>query len=54
MNGRYLLDTNAIINLLNDVNADFSFKEKKGVGSIICLAPKFHFCVFCVFCGPVF
>ncbi|HLP49027.1 MAG TPA: hypothetical protein VK186_27550 [Candidatus Deferrimicrobium sp.] len=31
MSGRYLLDTNAIINLLNDDNADFTFKEKKGV-----------------------
>jgi len=31
MSGRYLLDTNAIINLLNDESADFSFREKKGV-----------------------
>ncbi len=31
MSGRYLLDTNAIINLLNDESADFSFGEKKGV-----------------------
>lgn len=31
MSGRYLLDTNAIINLLNDERADFSFREKKGV-----------------------
>ena len=30
MNGKYLLDTNAIINLLKDENADFNFKDKKG------------------------
>ncbi|NIM17859.1 MAG: PIN domain-containing protein [Candidatus Aminicenantes bacterium] len=31
MSGRYLLDTNAIINLLKDENASFKFKDKKGV-----------------------
>jgi len=31
MNGKYLLDTNAIINLLKDENADFNIKDKKGV-----------------------
>jgi predicted nucleic acid-binding protein len=30
MNGKYLLDTNAIINLLKDENADFNIKDKKG------------------------
>ncbi len=30
MNGKYLLDTNAIINLLKDENANFNFKDKKG------------------------
>lgn len=31
MNGKYLLDTNAIINLLKDENSDFRFSDKKGV-----------------------
>jgi predicted nucleic acid-binding protein len=31
MNGKYLLDTNVIINLLKDENATPSFKDKKGV-----------------------
>jgi predicted nucleic acid-binding protein len=31
MSGKYLLDTNAIINLLKDENADFSFKDKEGI-----------------------
>jgi predicted nucleic acid-binding protein len=31
MNGRYLLDTNAIINLLKDENSQFNFIGKKGV-----------------------
>lgn len=31
MSGKYLLDTNAIINLLKDENATFKFKDKKGV-----------------------
>lgn len=31
MSGKYLLDTNAIINLLRDENATFKFKDKKGV-----------------------
>lgn len=31
MSGKYLLDTNAIINLLKDENFDFSLKDKEGV-----------------------
>lgn len=31
MSGKYLLDTNAIINLLKDENADFNLKEKEGI-----------------------
>ncbi len=31
MSGKYLLDTNAIINLLREENADFNFKDKQGV-----------------------
>lgn len=31
MNGKYLLDTNAVINLLKDENATFKFKDKNGV-----------------------
>jgi hypothetical protein len=31
MSGRYLLDTNAIINLLKDEHNSFSFKDNMGV-----------------------
>ena len=30
MNGKYLLDTNAVINLLKDENANFDFGGQKG------------------------
>ena len=31
MNGKYLLDTNAVINLLKDETLTLKFKDKKGI-----------------------